>query len=111
MLHEMVMQKFNLKANAEINFSFKLSSFDFVVDITDDAEEQKSEGTVTRIQNSRIKEFRDVFIAIGVRFVRSSLVSTMLMIDAAHLKGLYKGTNLVAVGMDGNNQIVANCIW
>ncbi|GJT80741.1 transposase, MuDR, MULE transposase domain protein [Tanacetum coccineum] len=28
------------------------------------------------------------------------------MIDAAHLKGLYKGTNLVAVAMDGNNQIV-----
>nr|GEW20043.1 transposase, MuDR, MULE transposase domain protein [Tanacetum cinerariifolium] len=30
----------------------------------------------------------------------------VLMIDAAHLKGLYKGTNLVAVTMDGNNQIV-----
>ncbi|GKB97280.1 hypothetical protein Tco_0983417 [Tanacetum coccineum] len=40
MLHEMVMQKFNLEANAEINFSFKLSSFDFAVDITDDAEVQ-----------------------------------------------------------------------
>ncbi|GKA88520.1 transposase, MuDR, MULE transposase domain protein [Tanacetum coccineum] len=30
----------------------------------------------------------------------------LLIVDAAHLKGLYKGTNLVAVGMDGNNQIV-----
>ncbi|GJV35110.1 transposase, MuDR, MULE transposase domain protein [Tanacetum coccineum] len=30
--------KFNLEANAEINFSFKLSSFDFAVDITDDVE-------------------------------------------------------------------------
>nr|GFC17115.1 transposase, MuDR, MULE transposase domain protein [Tanacetum cinerariifolium] len=30
----------------------------------------------------------------------------VLMIDAAHLKGLYKGTNLVALAMDGNNQIV-----
>ncbi|GJY05165.1 hypothetical protein Tco_0371105 [Tanacetum coccineum] len=30
----------------------------------------------------------------------------VLMIDAAHLKGIYKGTNLVAVAMDGNNQIV-----
>ncbi|GKE16633.1 transposase, MuDR, MULE transposase domain protein [Tanacetum coccineum] len=29
----------------------------------------------------------------------------LLIIDAAHLKGQYKGTNLVAVGMDGNNQI------
>ena len=30
----------------------------------------------------------------------------LLIIDATHLKGQYKGTNLVAVGMDGNNQIV-----
>ncbi|GKA04117.1 transposase, MuDR, MULE transposase domain protein, partial [Tanacetum coccineum] len=30
----------------------------------------------------------------------------LLIIDAAHLKGQYKGTNLLAVGMDGNNQIV-----
>ncbi|GJR23727.1 transposase, MuDR, MULE transposase domain protein [Tanacetum coccineum] len=30
----------------------------------------------------------------------------LIIIDAVHLKGLYKGTNLVAVGMDGNNQIV-----
>nr|GEX15447.1 transposase, MuDR, MULE transposase domain protein [Tanacetum cinerariifolium] len=30
----------------------------------------------------------------------------LIIIDAAYLKGLYKGTNLVVVGMDGNNQIV-----
>ncbi|GKC31984.1 transposase, MuDR, MULE transposase domain protein [Tanacetum coccineum] len=30
----------------------------------------------------------------------------LLIIDATHLEGQYKGTNLVAVGMDGNNQIV-----
>ncbi|GJV63258.1 transposase, MuDR, MULE transposase domain protein [Tanacetum coccineum] len=30
----------------------------------------------------------------------------LLIIDATHLKGQYKGTNLVAVGMDENNQIV-----
>ncbi|GKF02831.1 transposase, MuDR, MULE transposase domain protein [Tanacetum coccineum] len=30
----------------------------------------------------------------------------LLIIDAAHLKGQYKGINLVAVGIDGNNQIV-----
>ncbi|GKD74945.1 hypothetical protein Tco_1333227, partial [Tanacetum coccineum] len=30
--------KFKLEANAVINLSFKLSSFDFAVDITDDAE-------------------------------------------------------------------------
>nr|GEV33573.1 transposase, MuDR, MULE transposase domain protein [Tanacetum cinerariifolium] len=78
MLHEMVMQKFNLEANAVINLSFKLSSFDFAIDITDDAE---------------IRTF--------LNYLR-----LVLMIDAAHLKGLYKGTNLVAVVMDGNNQIM-----
>ncbi|GKF36875.1 hypothetical protein Tco_0113633, partial [Tanacetum coccineum] len=30
--------KFKLEANDVINLSFKLSSFDFAVDITDDAE-------------------------------------------------------------------------
>ena len=30
----------------------------------------------------------------------------LIIIDAAHLKGTYQGTNLVAVGMDGNNQIL-----
>ncbi|GKC40609.1 transposase, MuDR, MULE transposase domain protein [Tanacetum coccineum] len=31
---------------------------------------------------------------------------TLIIIDAAHLKGTYQGTNLIAVGMDGNNQII-----
>ncbi|GJT04662.1 transposase, MuDR, MULE transposase domain protein [Tanacetum coccineum] len=35
-LHEMMMKKFNLEANSQINLSFKLSSFDYTVDITDD---------------------------------------------------------------------------
>ncbi|GJR77412.1 transposase, MuDR, MULE transposase domain protein [Tanacetum coccineum] len=30
----------------------------------------------------------------------------LIIIDAAHLKGTYLGTNLVAVGMDGNNQVI-----
>nr|GEX75449.1 transposase, MuDR, MULE transposase domain protein [Tanacetum cinerariifolium] len=77
-LHEMMMKKFKFESNSQINLSFKLSSFDFNVDITDDAE---------------IHTFRNY-------------LRPMLMIDAAHLKGLYKGTNLVAVAMDGNNQIV-----
>ncbi|GJX56401.1 transposase, MuDR, MULE transposase domain protein [Tanacetum coccineum] len=48
-----------------------------------------------------------LFIAIGAS-IRTFLnyLRPVLMIDAAHLKGLYKGTNLVAVAMDGNNQIV-----
>ncbi|GJR33426.1 hypothetical protein Tco_1109658 [Tanacetum coccineum] len=78
MLHEMLMKKFNLEANFQLNLSFKLSSFDYTVDITDDAE---------------IRTF-------------CNYLRHVLMIDAAHLKGLYKGTNLVVVAMDGNNQIV-----
>ncbi|GJS70612.1 transposase, MuDR, MULE transposase domain protein [Tanacetum coccineum] len=197
MLHEMVMQKFKLEANAVINLSFKLSPFDFAVDITDDAEknegpsnqeipsshlndslhmqnephfsnpdssfafrsneyntddmvnenpqnkihkwqkfmsfepdipeipvykaksnisksmfnnrselvrgspyeafemlpyycynlEKKNQGTVTRIKTDDNGVFEMLFIAIGA-------------------SGIYKGTNLVAVAMDGNNQIV-----
>ena len=30
----------------------------------------------------------------------------LIIIDVAHLKGKYQGTNLLAVGMDGNNQII-----
>ena len=30
----------------------------------------------------------------------------LIIIDAAHLKGTYLGTNIVVVGMDGNNQII-----
>ncbi|GJY98983.1 hypothetical protein Tco_0516413 [Tanacetum coccineum] len=77
-LHEMMMKKFKFESNSQINLSFKLSSFDFNVDITDDAE---------------------------IRTIRNYL-RPVLMIDAVHLKGLYKGTNLVVVAMNGNNQIV-----
>nr|GEX34947.1 transposase, MuDR, MULE transposase domain protein [Tanacetum cinerariifolium] len=136
-------KKFNLEANAKINFSFKLSLFDFAVDITEDAEEkffvgdtsnakpniskqctQQSEvekgnifdnkealildvRTVTRIKTDDKGVFEMLFIVIGDS-IRTFLnyLRPMLMIDAAHLEGLYKETNLVAMTMDGNNQIV-----
>ncbi|GJW16083.1 transposase, MuDR, MULE transposase domain protein [Tanacetum coccineum] len=172
-LHEMMMKKFNLEANSQINLSFKLSSFDYTVDITDDdeleslfafrandknvdenndsddvvdenpqtmyhkwnkfmsfnpdipdipvykskpmiskqysqeSEVKEGEGTVTRIKTDDNGVFEMLFIAIGAS-IRTLLnyLCPVLMIDAAHLKGLYKGTNLVAVAMDGNNQIV-----
>ncbi|GJV87229.1 hypothetical protein Tco_1531167 [Tanacetum coccineum] len=207
MLHEMMTKKFNLEANSQINLSFKLSSFDYTVDITDDAEveffvgcacnskdefahlsndnytdekndsddgvdenpqnkihkwnkfmsfkpdipdtpvykskpmiskqysqqsvvkngqnfdnkealvlvvrlkalndEQKNKGTVTRIKTNKKGVFEMLFIAIGAS-IRTFLnyQRPVLMIDVAHLNGLYKGTNLVVVAMDGNNQIV-----
>ncbi|GJY83757.1 transposase, MuDR, MULE transposase domain protein [Tanacetum coccineum] len=67
----------------------------------------KHYGTVTRIKTDDNGVFEMLFIAIGAS-IRTFLnyLRHMLMIDGAHLKGLYKGTNLVAVAMDGNNQIV-----
>nr|GEY18881.1 transposase, MuDR, MULE transposase domain protein [Tanacetum cinerariifolium] len=69
--------------------------------------EKKNEGTVTRIKTDDNRVFEMLFIAIGAS-IRTFLnyLRPVLMIDDAHLKGLYKGTNLVAVAMDGNNQIV-----
>nr|GEX95942.1 hypothetical protein [Tanacetum cinerariifolium] len=69
--------------------------------------EKKNKGTVTRIKTDDNRVFEMLFIAIGAS-IRTFLnhLRPVLMIDAVHLKGLYKGTNLVAVAMDGNNQIV-----
>nr|GFA31078.1 transposase, MuDR, MULE transposase domain protein [Tanacetum cinerariifolium] len=69
--------------------------------------EKKNEGTVTRIKTDDNGVFKMLFIAIGAS-IRTFLnyLRPVLMIDVAHLKGLYKGTNLVAMAMDGNNQIV-----
>ncbi|GKA57001.1 transposase, MuDR, MULE transposase domain protein [Tanacetum coccineum] len=69
--------------------------------------EKKNQGTVTRIKTDDNGVFEMLFIAIGAS-IRTFLnyLRPVLMIDAAHLKGIYKGTNLVAVAMDGNNQIV-----
>ncbi|GJV67773.1 transposase, MuDR, MULE transposase domain protein [Tanacetum coccineum] len=69
--------------------------------------ERKNEGTVTRIKTDEKGVFEMLFIALGAS-IRTfvNYLRPLLMIDAAHLKGQYKGTNLIAVGMDGNNQIV-----
>ncbi|GJS66388.1 transposase, MuDR, MULE transposase domain protein [Tanacetum coccineum] len=175
-LHEMVMQKFNLEANDVINLSFKLSSFDSVVDITDDAEQRlptlqnephfsnpessfdfrsneyntddvvnenpqnkihkwqkfmsfepdipetpvykakpnisKQYSQQSEVEKGKIFDNKESLI-LAVRLKALSedsyvpqFLRPVLMIDAVHLKGLYKGTNLVVVAMDGNNQIV-----
>ncbi|PWA51008.1 hypothetical protein CTI12_AA467630 [Artemisia annua] len=74
----MVMSKFNLNQNDRVNLKVKLPSFDSLLDITDDNE---------------LRTFRNHLRPI-------------LIVYATHLKGVYKGTNFQAVGMDGNNQIV-----
>ncbi|GJZ91341.1 transposase, MuDR, MULE transposase domain protein [Tanacetum coccineum] len=50
---------------------------------------------------SDLSGFQNAQICTFVNYLRP-----LLIIDAAHLKGQYKGTNLLAVGMDGNNQIM-----
>ncbi|GJS59682.1 transposase, MuDR, MULE transposase domain protein [Tanacetum coccineum] len=69
--------------------------------------ERKNEGTVTRIKTDEKGVFEMLFIALGAS-IRTfvNYLRPLLIIDAAHLKGQYKGTNLIAVGMDGNNQIM-----
>ncbi|GJU25089.1 transposase, MuDR, MULE transposase domain protein [Tanacetum coccineum] len=69
--------------------------------------ERKNQGSVTRIKTDDKGVFEMLFIALGAS-IRTFLnyLRPLLIIDAAHLKGTYKGTNLVAVGMDGNNQIM-----
>ncbi|GJW69501.1 hypothetical protein Tco_0126418 [Tanacetum coccineum] len=54
MLHEMMMKKFNLEANSQINLSFKLSSFDYTVDITDDAEVHVGHGGCPYSKNALV---------------------------------------------------------
>ncbi|GJS27505.1 transposase, MuDR, MULE transposase domain protein, partial [Tanacetum coccineum] len=69
--------------------------------------ELTNDGTVTHIETDDEDRFKMVFIAFGV-VIRSFKyhMRPLIIIDAAHLKGRYEGTNLLAVGMDGNNQII-----
>ncbi|GJS64074.1 transposase, MuDR, MULE transposase domain protein [Tanacetum coccineum] len=126
MLHEKMKKKFKLESNDRINLSVKLPSLDSMIDITDNEKirgspyesfemlpyylhnlERKNEGTVTRIKTDEEGVFEMLFIALGAS-IRTFVnhLRPLLIIDATHLKGQYKGTNLVAVGMDGNNQIM-----
>nr|GEV30911.1 transposase, MuDR, MULE transposase domain protein [Tanacetum cinerariifolium] len=73
----------------------------------------ENEGTVTHIETDDERRFKMCFLAFG--FAIHSFLTNMrplLITDGAHLKGTYKGSNLVLVGMDGNNQIIpiATCV-
>nr|GEV28696.1 transposase, MuDR, MULE transposase domain protein [Tanacetum cinerariifolium] len=70
--------------------------------------ERKNQGPVTRIKTDDKGVFEMLFISLGASIhTFLNYLRLFLIIDAAYLKGTYKGTNLVAVGMDGNNQIVS----
>ncbi|XP_022032921.1 uncharacterized protein LOC110934032 [Helianthus annuus] len=69
--------------------------------------EKANPGTVTHILTDSEDRFEMVFVALGAAiraFVRT--LRPVIIIDAAHLKGEFKGTLFLAVGMDGNNQIL-----
>ncbi|GKC63317.1 transposase, MuDR, MULE transposase domain protein [Tanacetum coccineum] len=69
--------------------------------------ELTNDGTVTHIETDDEDRFKMVFIAFGVVIQSFKYhMRPLTIIDAAHLKGRYEGTNLLAVGMDGNNQII-----
>ncbi|GJS97887.1 transposase, MuDR, MULE transposase domain protein [Tanacetum coccineum] len=70
--------------------------------------ERKNQRPVTRIKTDDKGVFEMLFIVLGASICTFlNYLRPLLIIDAAHLKGEYKDTNLVAVGMDGNNQIVS----
>nr|GEX95539.1 transposase, MuDR, MULE transposase domain protein [Tanacetum cinerariifolium] len=69
--------------------------------------ESTNDGTVTHIKTDDEDQFKMIFIAFGVAIWSFTYhMRPLIIIDAAHLKGTYLGTNLLAVGMDGNNQII-----
>nr|GEX33734.1 transposase, MuDR, MULE transposase domain protein [Tanacetum cinerariifolium] len=68
---------------------------------------KENEGTIINIETNDKGCFKKCFIGFGVA-IKSFLcyMRPLTIIDGAHLKGTYLGTNLVAVGMDGNNHII-----
>ncbi|GJR14024.1 transposase, MuDR, MULE transposase domain protein [Tanacetum coccineum] len=103
MLHEMVMQKFKLEANAVINLSFKLSSFDFAVDITDDAEVQFFVGCACNSND----EFAHLFVSEQKNMFFNFFESTTLEnegpsnqeIPSSHLNNSYNNTSFLNNGI------------
>ncbi|XP_021985536.1 uncharacterized protein LOC110881641 [Helianthus annuus] len=69
--------------------------------------ERANPGSVTHIKTDDERRFEMVFVVIGAA-IRTFICNLrpVVIIDAAHLKGEFKGTLFLAVGMDGNNQIL-----
>ncbi|GJX50753.1 hypothetical protein Tco_0277598 [Tanacetum coccineum] len=62
--------------------------------------ERKNQRTITRIKTNEKGVFEMLFISIGAS-IRTFLIylRLLLIIDETYLKGLYQGTNLVAVDL------------
>nr|GEV01988.1 hypothetical protein [Tanacetum cinerariifolium] len=100
MLHEMVMQKFNLEANVVINLSFKLSSFDFDVDITDDSEAKPN---ISKQYSQQSEVQKDLYVP---------QLSTPGAYDrCCAFKGFIQGNKYGGCGHGWKQLDCANCIW
>nr|GEX33996.1 transposase, MuDR, MULE transposase domain protein [Tanacetum cinerariifolium] len=66
-----------------------------------------NEGTVTHIHMDADGRFELLYVGFGFA-IKSFLryMRPLIIVDEAHLKANYLGTNLLDVGMDGNNQIM-----
>nr|GEW01074.1 transposase, MuDR, MULE transposase domain protein [Tanacetum cinerariifolium] len=66
-----------------------------------------NEGTFTHIETDAEGRFKLLYVGFGVAiwaFLTS--MRPFIIIDESYLNGTYEGTNLLAIGMDSNNQIV-----
>ncbi|XP_038904494.1 protein FAR-RED ELONGATED HYPOCOTYL 3-like [Benincasa hispida] len=62
-------------------------------------------GTVFKIKLEDDVHFKYMFMALGPCIRDFTSYWPLIIVDGSHLKGKYKGTMLVAVSMDGNNQL------
>ncbi|XP_038896520.1 uncharacterized protein LOC120084770 [Benincasa hispida] len=62
-------------------------------------------GTRFEIELESDVHFKYMFIALGPCIRGFSSCRPVIIVDGSHLKGKYKGTMLVGVSMDGNNQV------
>nr|GEV86607.1 hypothetical protein [Tanacetum cinerariifolium] len=96
--------KFNWEANAEINFSFKLSSFNFAVDISDDAE-----GNIFDNKEALI-------LAVRLKALNEDSYVPQLSTPGAYdrccaFKGSIQGNKSSSCGHGWKQSDCANCIW
>ncbi|KAE8732811.1 hypothetical protein F3Y22_tig00001728pilonHSYRG00071 [Hibiscus syriacus] len=67
----------------------------------------KNPGSVTHIKTDRDGCFELMFITIGAAIrLFITCMRPIIIVDGAHLKGIYLGVNLLAVAMDANNGIL-----
>ncbi|XP_038875106.1 uncharacterized protein LOC120071190 [Benincasa hispida] len=71
----------------------------------DEALKIKNPGTVFEINFEESKYLKYMFIALSASLRDFKSCQPMIIVDGTHLKGKYKGTMLVGVAIDNNNQL------